>query len=125
MMDPDEIFSCVYLKCRLSRKNCAERFVRAETLRSDGDGGWRPPQWASFAFPCKGCKIGAAHASVCEVVCPKPTKKAVPFKEKKAQKKCVCCSKEFVSRSNRQKWCSECSPSKRFRKTKSAKGNNQ
>lgn len=118
-LDPTELFRCVPLQCKLTRDRCGERYVRAEALQKDGAGGWIPQRWASFAAPCRGCKIGAAHADLCGVE--RPNVPTLPERSETIQKiskpkYCDQCNAQFVPTSNRQRKCPNCSESRRFKK---------
>jgi hypothetical protein len=118
-MDSDSVFYCVPLKCRLTRKRCGERFVRAESLQNDGSGGWLPKRWGSFASPCRQCKIGGLHAGILGI--PKPDLPVLVVRQDEAnnqnsrERDCVACGATFFRANNRQKWCPTCSPSNRFK----------
>ncbi len=121
-LDPNELFRCILLQCRLTRRSCGERNVRAEALQKDDKtGNWVPQRWAHLASPCRECKIGSAHVDLCEVARPevpeiprslinKKTSRGVPPKQ------CERCDSLFIPSSNRQKRCPQCSDSRRLRK---------
>jgi hypothetical protein len=115
-VEPDGLFRCVPLKCRLTRKLCGERHVRAEALQSDGEGGWSPQRWSHLALACRGCKIGAAHADALGVHRPDLEEIKLRKPPKAILKNCCICHAVFKPSSNRQKSCPRCSTSRRFKR---------
>lgn len=115
-MDPESTFRCVPLKCKLTKKLCGERFVRAEALQNDGEGGWSPQRWSHLAFPCRGCKIGAAHADTLNVNRPRMEEIQLRKPPEVVMKNCCICHALFKPSSNRQKSCPRCSTSRRFQR---------
>jgi hypothetical protein len=117
-MNPLEQFRCVPLQCRLLRKSCGERFVRAEALQKDSEGHWIPSRWADLAHNCRGCKIGEVHADLLGVERPQMPLSFTRKQPAIVHKNCEACKQVFRPTSNRQQKCPQCSTSRRFARLK-------
>jgi len=83
-----DLFACEALQCRLTRRACAERNVRAEALKKAPDGNWNPDQWAKFASPCRGCTRGRENVQAFQMRVPnKPKAPRPPAPSRRAVKR--------------------------------------
>lgn len=76
-MNPLDRFKCDVLSCVLTRKACAERFVRASSLKIK-EGTVEPSEWARY-LPCRGCSIGARHSQELSIETPGHKRKMTMF----------------------------------------------